>query len=202
MEFLKKLLKEIVARVWLSYKSTLVGLAIGIAIIVVDQIAKSLGAVLPAWAAPMLASLSTLIGASLRSEAVKLQAAQITLESPAPKGLVKMDVLVVAAFTASLIVAGCALLKGASTSTTVTLKDGRSYAVSVTDAGGCVATGAGTWVQIPKTPLECDRVCLDVSPGTVTPGAQCRICDPSNPSLCFPVEFAFPVPVSPPPKTS
>jgi len=126
-----------------------------------------------------------------------------SLPADAPKGyVVRPWLLALLALVVVFYFAGCATLKGASTSTTVTLKDGQSYTLTATDAGGCVATAAGTWIKIPKTPLECDHVCVDVNPGAVTPGAKCRVCDPNNPAVCVPVDFAFPVPISSQPKTS
>lgn len=56
-------------RVVLSYKSTLVGLGAGIAIILLDQLTTYLGTQPQAWA-KVLAALVVVIGASLKSKAL------------------------------------------------------------------------------------------------------------------------------------
>ncbi len=61
--------KAIVDRVWKSYKSTLAGLGIGVAIIVADQVVIAAEGTTSAWL-KVAASLAVVIGASLKSKAL------------------------------------------------------------------------------------------------------------------------------------
>jgi hypothetical protein len=118
---------------------------------------------------------------------VRLAAAAPPAPAAAPKGFARLELLALLAFLA-LAGLACATLKGATTSTTVTTKDGKSYTLTVGDAGGCVV-GAG-WYAIPKTPFECSKVCVDVNPGAVTPGARCRLT--GRPETEFDVQVPVP----------
>jgi len=61
--------KAIVDRVFKSYKSTLVGLGIGIALIVLDQLAIAAQSSAKPWV-QALAGIVVLLGASLKSKAL------------------------------------------------------------------------------------------------------------------------------------
>lgn len=104
----------------------------------------------------------------------------------APKGFARLGVMALLAIAA---IAGCKTLTGASSTTTVTTRDGKSYNLTVGDAGGCL-TSSGAWYQIPNTNLECNKVCIDTNPGAVIPGATCRVRD--NPASEFTVVVPIP----------
>jgi hypothetical protein len=134
-----------------------------------------------------VAGLVALVLVSLKAKVPAVPALAVVPPAEPPKGFVRWETLAFLSCLALAGVVGCATLKGASASTSVTLADGKNYTLTVGDAGGCVV-GTG-WYAIPHTPLECNKVCIDVSPGGVVPGATCRIVGRPE------TEFTFDVPI-------
>lgn len=66
---MKAFFQVVVDRVWKSYKSTLVGLGIGAALIVADQVVAAASGTDNVWL-KVAAALAAVVGASLRSKAL------------------------------------------------------------------------------------------------------------------------------------
>lgn len=64
----KKFFSELWARVFVSYKSTIVGVVLGVGVILVDQLTTTFQAVGKPWATA-LAAVIALVGAFLKSKA-------------------------------------------------------------------------------------------------------------------------------------
>lgn len=69
-EFLKKVVSAVYTSVVVHYKSTLVGLGLAVAIVVVDQLAAALAGVSSPYA-PVVAALVAFAGAALRKKAAE-----------------------------------------------------------------------------------------------------------------------------------
>lgn len=188
MQFLKSIWSDLYSRVVGAWQSTLIGFGLAVLVEAINFSATYLGAQPQPWA-HALAAILAMAGAALRNKA----------PSGPPHGFARWDVLALATVMivgvgAATVNTSCATLKGASATTTVTTANGQAYSLTVAASGGCVATGAGVWMAIPNTPFECDKVCVDVQPGAVTPGATCRLA--GRPDTQFTLLIPVPVPVT------
>jgi hypothetical protein len=174
----KALWQRVVVEWWPSVGGILVGALI--------QAVNTIQPTVSPQAAMILSVVAILLGALMPSK--KQAAAAAAKAATPPQGFADWQALAFVSMLALAGVWGCATLKGASASTTVYTQDGKSYTLTVGDAGGCVV-GAG-WYAIPKTPFECSKVCVDVNPGALTPGATCRLV--GRPETEFQVQVPIP----------
>ena len=184
--FLAKLWADLNSRVFVAWRSTLVGFMVAAGVEALNFAAGYFGAQPQPWA-HVVAALAATLGAAMKANA----------GTPPPRGFARYRTLAILALGAAGLLSltlgtgGCATLKGASATTTVTTAAGQSYTLAVASTGGCVSSAAGVWLALPNTPFECDKVCIDVQPGAVTPGATCRLA--GRPDTQFTVLVPVPV---------
>lgn len=183
--FVAKLWADLNSRVFVAWRSTLVGFMVAVGVEALNFAAGYFGAQPQPWA-HVVAALAATLGAAMKANA-----------GTPPRGFAHHHALALLALGGAGVLAimlgtsGCATLKGASATTTVTTAAGQSYTLAVASTGGCVSSAAGVWLALPNTPFECDKVCIDVQPGAVTPGATCRLA--GRPDTQFTVLVPVPV---------
>jgi len=83
---------------------------------------------------------------------------------------------------------GCAGLKGASGTATVTTASGAQ--VTVVAGSGTECISSSEWIALPGSNLECNSLCAAQVPGSVTMSVPCRV--KGQPATVVTIQFPIP----------